>query len=541
MEGLGKLKEGVNGLADKVADTSGAGLDQVGLLGGKVFDVGDGLVDAAGSLTDIVVGPVAGTRAERAAADIIDGGASDMEEAYDSWEKMGQECVINAYDWHMCRKKDGEKKVACKMSSIADLDTFCQEVRLLKQLQPRCENFINIENVFRMDKRLCVMTAEHSDCNMQSLVDERAAAGDTDLNAVDDIASNAAFCVLAAAQQLNGVGYAHRDLKPKCFVAESVVPAHLRVWKLSDISFAKQWGSCAKAVDSAQSRVSYFRSTSDPCSVGLIIYSVLCGRLPFARLEATGDFQEYPDPEFECPAWEQSSPGAKKVVIGLLSKEPSARLSITRALRHVWVSKSRGNLPEREPNDYTGMGYTPDGCALLDLVHEAYTSKTKWDTETVTRADITDLLSSILLRDEGTSRHPLVRLVVRATLPGYSMRAKAIIDRSLDTIQGSRSNHVGFYDFLRLIGVSPWKRYLPNEAAAGEDLRRHGRQSQSFVSKTERLLACLSKRIMAGPQLAMYRKRVEERAAAAAEKAEKKAAAGKGLVGSLSLFGDKSE
>ena len=516
-------------MADMVVDASGAGLDQAGSLGGNV---GDGLVDAAGSFTDILVGPIAGTRAERAAADIIDGSVSEMGQEYDGWEKMAQDCAINAYDWHTCRRKDSDGKVACKMSHIADWETFVQEVRLLKHLQPLCDNFINIERVFTTGGHFCILTAEHSDCNMQSLVNQRAAEITTtasevvDLSTVNDIASNAAFCVLAAVRQLHAAGYAHRDIKPSCFVAESAVPPHLRIWKLSDLSFTKQWGSCAKAVHSAQSRVSYLRSTSDPCSVGLVIYAVLCGRLPFSRLEASGDFQEYPAPEFECSAWEKSSPGAKEVITGLVSDDPEKRLSITQALRHVWVSKPRGySLPQREPNDYTGMGYTEDGRALLDLIHQAYTKHTAWDTDQISRGDVIELLSSsVLMQQEGATmfgRHPLVRLIARGTLPEYTIRVRAIIDRSLDTIQGSRRNHVRFYDFLQLVGGAPWHRYLSHGATAGQDLLRHSRQSQSFVSRTERLLANLQKRIMGSPQLSLCRKQVEEKAAGKAAKKKK--------------------
>ncbi|XP_012589647.1 PREDICTED: calcium/calmodulin-dependent protein kinase type 1G-like [Condylura cristata] len=77
----------------------------------------------------------------------------------------------------------------------------------------------------------------------------------------------------------------------------------------------------------------------DCWSIGVITYILLCGYPPFYEDSESKLFEKIKDGsyEFESPFWDDISESAKDFICHLLEKDPEARYTCEKALRHPWI------------------------------------------------------------------------------------------------------------------------------------------------------------------------------------------------------------
>jgi len=149
---------------------------------------------------------------------------------------------------------------------------------------------------------------------------------------------------------------AHRDLKPENLLLTSI--DNDSELKIADFGFAKHAeGDSLKTMCGTPSYVAPeivrrrpYGVQVDMWSLGCIIYTLLCGYLPFydedmKRLFKKIYFCKY---DFDGPYWDQCSEDAKDLVRKLLEKDTKKRFSAKDTLNHKWLKADDHSLQSRK-------------------------------------------------------------------------------------------------------------------------------------------------------------------------------------------------
>lgn len=160
--------------------------------------------------------------------------------------------------------------------------------------------------------------------------------------------------LLEAVAYLHRLGIVHRDIKPENILCGD----HLNDLKIADFGLSKlvhpeeimkmPCGTLNYVAPEVLSLVGYGRE-ADIWSVGVIMYLLLRGELPFYGKSKNEIINKTVHAEVSLEsdsAWTNVSPAGKSLLKGLLTKEPSKRLTAQDALAHEWFA-SRASQPRR--------------------------------------------------------------------------------------------------------------------------------------------------------------------------------------------------
>lgn len=156
--------------------------------------------------------------------------------------------------------------------------------------------------------------------------------------------------ILLAVNSLHHCDICHRDLKPEHFIFEDSSPnAELKLvdFGISNKLFGRGDQSEMKTVigtpDYMAPEVMWggYGLMCDMWSVGVIMYAMLSGQLPFIADTVSETFDKAMSGSFSVSseAWTRVSPTAVDLLRKLLVVEPKGRLTADAALRHEWFSQ----------------------------------------------------------------------------------------------------------------------------------------------------------------------------------------------------------
>lgn len=170
--------------------------------------------------------------------------------------------------------------------------------------------------------------------------------------------------VASALDYLHNQGIAHRDLKP-----ENILYAdeEQTVIKLMDFGLAKlldsqddnlmtRCGTLHYVAPEVLSRKKGYSNKCDCWSLGVVLYVLLCGYLPFyheqrdttAKLIRLGRF------EFDPEEWSEVSDPAKDLIRSLICLDVESRLTPAQVLEHPWITgDSEQASPQEMPHAYS--------------------------------------------------------------------------------------------------------------------------------------------------------------------------------------------
>ncbi|XP_034948803.1 maternal embryonic leucine zipper kinase-like [Chelonus insularis] len=149
--------------------------------------------------------------------------------------------------------------------------------------------------------------------------------------------------IVSAVAYLHSLGYAHRDLKP-----ENVLLDRDQNLKLID------FGLCAKPVGGMQSHLytscgsptyaapelilgkKYLGSEVDIWSMGVLLYALLCGFLPFDDEGIDNLYKKILSGKYDEPCWLSSS--SKSLIRAMLQTDPKKRITIDELCNHPWIT-----------------------------------------------------------------------------------------------------------------------------------------------------------------------------------------------------------
>jgi len=174
--------------------------------------------------------------------------------------------------------------------------------------------------------------------------------------------------ICGAVAYMHSKGFAHRDLKP-----ENILIDEDHRIKLIDFGLCAQpdnglnsalatcCGSPAYAAPELVSGRKYMGPEADVWSLGVLLYALLNGFLPFDDDNLTILYRKIKQGKYETPEW--LSQDSVFLMAQLLQVDPKKRITMTRLLRHRWITRG-GLAPVELASKYDQMKI--DG----DLVNE---------------------------------------------------------------------------------------------------------------------------------------------------------------------------
>ena len=155
--------------------------------------------------------------------------------------------------------------------------------------------------------------------------------------------------IASGVKYLQNYGIVHRDLKPDNIMITQ--QNDFGVIKIMDFGLSKILSTQEKMVD-GYGTLSYvapevllrtpYNKEVDIWSMGVILYYMLCGHLPFKGNKEVIIAEKIvnDDLEFNSDEWEIRSKKVKELISSCLKKEPEERITIDEFINHPWFKKN---------------------------------------------------------------------------------------------------------------------------------------------------------------------------------------------------------
>ncbi|OQS00946.1 protein kinase [Achlya hypogyna] len=255
---------------------------------------------------------------------------------------------------HLCEEKATGKKYACKIidkrvvQSKSDdlLEQFQVEIQVLQSLSH--PNIIHMEDVYQTDNRISMVTEHMEGGELFDYIVNKGTLSEVE-------ASCLVRKITSALAYMHACGVVHRDLKPENLLLTSKSP-NAEV-KIIDFGLAKLLhdnqtrsflGTRGYLAPEMLRRQSYSKSV-DVWALGVIVYVLLCGCLPFNDDGSKINSDKAARAKFglRFPRWASGlSDSAKDLLHHLLEVDSEKRYTAEQACLHPWVTG------QRTPNKY---------------------------------------------------------------------------------------------------------------------------------------------------------------------------------------------
>lgn len=232
---------------------------------------------------------------------------------------------------------------------VMEKELLRTEIAILKLV--RHPNIISLHDVYEDKQNIYIVTELVSGGDLYSRIEkERSRYTETEARAV-------MLPLLESVAYLHRLGIVHRDLKPENILCGER-PSDL---KIADFGLSKlvhpeeimkmPCGTLNYVAPEVLSQKGYGRE-ADIWSVGVIMYLLIRGVLPFQSKTKQEIVQKTLHAEVNVdsdPVLNSISPLCKSLLKGLLTKEPSMRLTAQEALKHEWFAHVRMTRGESMP------------------------------------------------------------------------------------------------------------------------------------------------------------------------------------------------
>ncbi|XP_032398550.1 LOW QUALITY PROTEIN: maternal embryonic leucine zipper kinase [Etheostoma spectabile] len=150
--------------------------------------------------------------------------------------------------------------------------------------------------------------------------------------------------IVSAMAYVHSQGYAHRDLKPENLLIDEdhnlkLIDFGLCAKPKGGLGFELKTccGSPAYAAPELIQGKAYIGSEADVWSMGVLLFALLCGYLPFDDDNCVVLYRKILRGKYENPRW--LSPGSVLLLNQMMQMDPKRRLSVRHLLDHPWVMK----------------------------------------------------------------------------------------------------------------------------------------------------------------------------------------------------------
>ncbi|MCJ8749250.1 hypothetical protein PDJAM_G00174320 [Pangasius djambal] len=171
--------------------------------------------------------------------------------------------------------------------------------------------------------------------------------------------------IVSALAYVHSQGYAHRDLKPENLLIDEdhnlkLIDFGLCAKPKGGLSYELMTccGSPAYAAPELIQGKSYIGSEADVWSMGVLLFALLCGYLPFDDDNCMVLYRKITKGHYKNPHW--LSPGSILLLNQMMQVEPKRRLTVRQLLAHPWVM--RGYSSPVEWHSTRPLGHIDEDC-----------------------------------------------------------------------------------------------------------------------------------------------------------------------------------
>ncbi|XP_032020058.1 maternal embryonic leucine zipper kinase isoform X1 [Hylobates moloch] len=259
--------------------------------------------------------------------------------------------------------------------------------------------------------------------------------------------------IVSAVAYVHSQGYAHRDLKPENLLFDEYHKLKLIDFGLcakpkgnKDYHLQTCCGSLAYAAPELIQGKSYLGSEADVWSMGILLYVLMCGFLPFDDDNVMALYKKIMRGKYDVPKW--LSPSSILLLQQMLQVDPKKRISMKNLLNHPWIMQDY-NYPV-EWQSKNPFIHLDDDCVTELSVHHRNNRQTMEDLISLWQYD--HLTATYLLLLAKKARGKPVRLRLSSFSCGQAS-ATPFTDiksnnRSLEDVTTSDKNYVaGLIDY----------------------------------------------------------------------------------------------
>ncbi|XP_047556762.1 maternal embryonic leucine zipper kinase isoform X1 [Lutra lutra] len=259
--------------------------------------------------------------------------------------------------------------------------------------------------------------------------------------------------IVSAVAYVHSEGYAHRDLKPENLLFDEYHKVKLIDFGLcakpkgnKDYHLQTCCGSLAYAAPELIQGKSYLGSEADVWSMGILLYVLMCGFLPFDDDNVMALYKKIMRGKYEVPKWLSSS--SILLLQQMLQVDPKKRISVKNLLNHPWIMHDY-NCPV-EWQSKNSLIHLDEDCVTELSVHHRNNRQTMEDLISLWQYDHLTATYLLLLAKKSRGRP------VRLRLPSFSFGLANITpltnikpkNLSLEDMTTSDENHVpGLIDY----------------------------------------------------------------------------------------------
>ncbi|XP_006863170.1 PREDICTED: maternal embryonic leucine zipper kinase isoform X2 [Chrysochloris asiatica] len=261
--------------------------------------------------------------------------------------------------------------------------------------------------------------------------------------------------IVSAVAYVHSQGYAHRDLKPENLLFDEYHNLKLIDFGLcakpkgnKDYHLQTCCGSLAYAAPELIQGKSYLGSEADVWSMGILLYVLMCGFLPFDDDNVMALYKKIMRGKYEVPKWLSHS--SIVLLQQMLQVDPKKRISMKNLLNHPWIMQDY-NCPV-EWQSKNPFIHLDEDCVTELSVHHRNNRQTMEDLISLWQYDHLTATYLLLLAKKARGRPVRLRLPSfscgqASATPSKDFKSKNL---SLEDVTTSDENYVvGFIDYER--------------------------------------------------------------------------------------------
>ena len=244
---------------------------------------------------------------------------------------------------------------------------FRNEISMLMAIQGQTTTALQLSQVLHDDNRMYMFTELMNEGTLEGLIQHRSRQERIDSGLPEAQVKLLVRSLLEGLQALHGLGICHNRIAPEHILLDAdgtqvklcdfgsasydALPQATSMSAEPKIISSKQLQYTAPELLSQHSTCSHPSLTCDLWSVGVVVYYVLSGQLPFqvetssssASSSKSSKRSQIRDKicramyDFSGPEWNGVSREAKQFVSALLHLDPQVRLTAPEALQHQWL------------------------------------------------------------------------------------------------------------------------------------------------------------------------------------------------------------